>query len=122
MPPAREPVPGADPDHATLTVRRRADGTTTVVSLVGELDIATFPLAERAVREAEAGSPAALRLDLSGLWFVDSTGVRLVLAADERARESGRRCSVTLGSGRSRRLFEVLGLLDRLDIVSPEGA
>lgn len=116
MPFDPEPAPGAYASRASLTVRRCAVGPIEVVALVGEFDIATHAVAERAVAEAEEASPETLLLDLSGLRFVDSTGVRLVLAADARAREAGRRCTIVLGDGRPRRLFEVLGLIDRLDI------
>lgn len=49
--------------------------------------------------------------------FVDSSGVRLVLLADERARAAGRRLSLRLGDGPARRVFAVLGRVRRLDVL-----
>lgn len=97
-----------------------SDGVVRVV-LHGELDICTLPRAGAQVEEAEATGPALLVLDLSELTFVDSTGVRLVLLADGRARAAGRRLAVRLGAGPARRVFQALGLLPMLDIV-PETA
>ena len=106
-----------EPDpRDSLLVRRADDGAGVVVAFTGELDIATLAVAEEAVAGVERDGPGLLTMDLSGLDFVDSSGVRLVLRADTRAREAGRRLAVLLGHGPSRRLFEVLGLLTRLDV------
>jgi anti-anti-sigma factor len=97
-----------------------ADGAaprTAEVVLVGELDIATLDDAQRQVDEAEATAPELLVIDLSGLTFVDSSGVRLALLADHRARSAGRRVAVRLGTGPARRVFQALGLLDKIDVV-----
>jgi anti-anti-sigma factor len=89
----------------------------TEVVLSGELDIATLADAQRQVESAEAAAPPLLVLDMSGLTFVDSSGVRLALLADDRARSAGRRFAVRLGSGYARRVFEALGLLDELQVL-----
>lgn len=94
-------------------------GTAEVV-LRGELDIATLDDAGRLIEAAEADAPPVLVLDLSALTFVDSSGVRLALLADDRARAAGRRLAVRLGTGQALRVFQVLGLLDKLDIVPVE--
>jgi anti-sigma B factor antagonist len=102
----------------SLRARCETSGPVAVLTFTGDLDIATLAEAELAVAEAEAASPGVLLLDLSALGFIDSSGVRLVLQADARAREAGRRLAVVLGDGRSLRLFEVLGLVTRLDVVA----
>lgn len=50
-------------------------------ALHGELDLAAGPALERALAATDGGPVV---LDLSGLWFADLTGVRLLLAAQER--------------------------------------
>ena len=89
------------------------------VVLEGELDISTLDRAMRRVAEAERDRPRLLVVDLSQLAFVDSSGVRLVLLAEERARAEGRRVAVRLGTGPALRVFQALGLVDRLDVVPP---
>ncbi|MBW0089056.1 STAS domain-containing protein [Pseudonocardia sp. KRD-184] len=97
------------------------DGDVRRVVLRGELDITTVDRADAEVTEAEASTPAMLLLDLSELTFVDSSGVRLVLLADDRARACGRRLAVRLGAGPALRVFRALGLLPKLEII-PEPA
>lgn len=87
------------------------------VVLTGELDLVSYDHALQRVRDAERDRPAVLVIDLAALEFVDSTGVRLVLDADHRARAEGRRVAVRLGRGPARRVFDTLGLLDLLDVV-----
>jgi anti-anti-sigma factor len=61
--------------------------------VVGELDIATVPLFEAAIREERQAQQDVL-LDLAGLTFVDSSGIRsLVLAAND-ARANGWHLSI----------------------------
>lgn len=47
-----------------------------VVAIVGELDVVTAPDFEAALREQLAAGP--VRLDLRGLSFMDSTGIRVL--------------------------------------------
>jgi anti-sigma B factor antagonist len=92
-------------------------GTTAEVALSGELDISTYEDALAQLEAAERSSPELLVVDLAGLRFVDSTGVRLVLSADERARQTGRRLALRLGDGQARRVFTALGLVDRFEVL-----
>jgi anti-anti-sigma factor len=99
------------------------DGPLEVV-LTGELDISTFDEAERQVEDAEKAAPPLLVIDLRSLQFVDSTGVRLILLADQRAKESGRRLAIRLGDGPALRVFAALGLTDRFEVLdsAPRGS
>jgi anti-sigma B factor antagonist len=92
-------------------------GTTAEVVLTGELDISTYEEARARLEEAERNGPELLVVDLAALGFVDSTGVRLILSADERARAAGRRLALRLGDGLARRVFTALGLLDRFEVL-----
>lgn len=114
---ACEPAQPSSEIVGALHVQRDVGGPVAALTFTGELDVATLAEAEQAVTEAERTGPGVLLVDLSGLGFVDSSGVRLVLQADARARAAGRRLAVVLGAGRSLRLFEVLGLVHRLDVV-----
>jgi anti-anti-sigma factor len=116
------PAPVAASSEGTaLRVSLDADGARTVLAFAGELDMSSLAVAEDALSAAEAPAPAVLVVDLSRLDFVDSSGVRLVLRAAARADEAGRRCALVLGHGRARRLFEVLGLVSRLDVLADPG-
>src|SRR4051812_11528166 len=92
------------------------------VTLGGELDISTAPRLEDDLRRVEADGPALLVIDLSGLDFMDSTGLRLLIAADSRAREAGRRLGLVQGNDMVRRVLRLTRLDERLEIVEDPGA
>jgi anti-sigma B factor antagonist len=92
------------------------------MALVGELDIASAPQFEEGLTEAENDAPGVLVLDLRGVEFIDSTGLRAVIAADERARSAGRRFVVVRGPAAVERVFSVTQLDQRLDLVDDPDA
>jgi anti-sigma B factor antagonist len=105
------------------TAEPRPEGApVTEVVLDGDLDLCTFDQAQHRLEAAEETHPAHLVIDLSRLTFIDSTGVRLVLLAHQRAQVAGRRLSVRLGDGPGRRVFIALGLDRKLDIDPPPDA
>jgi anti-sigma B factor antagonist len=60
----------------------------TVLELGGELDLATAPELEDAIR-ARVGAGESLVLDLRRLDFMDSSGVRALVAGHGAAKEAG---------------------------------
>jgi anti-anti-sigma factor len=86
------------------------------VALVGELDIATVPETDRALRRAEAAARLVV-LDLRGLEFIDAGAAALILAADRRIRSAGGRLVVVRGPAEVDLLFELLGLDRQLELV-----
>ena len=64
------------------------------VALLGELDLATAPSLEDAVLGIEHAKPGLLVIDLTGVSFIDSTGLSVLLTASNRARAQGRRLVV----------------------------
>jgi anti-anti-sigma factor len=89
----------------------------TRVVLIGELDIASTQALENELSAVEADSPGTVVLDLRRVEFIDSTGLRALVAADERARSAGRRLAVVRGPDAVERLLTVTQLDQRLDIV-----
>lgn len=87
------------------------------VRLEGELDIATAPRADEALRGAEDGAPPVIAADLAGLSFMDSTGLRLIVAAAGRAHAAGRRFVVVRGPDAVHRVLELTGVDARLEVV-----
>ena len=90
------------------------------VKLSGDLDLSTAKRAEQAIEEAErSGRPVVI--DLRGLSFMDSTGLRVIVSADKRAKRAGKRAVIVQGPSAVRRVFEITRLDERLDIVdTPE--
>lgn len=96
--------------------RRLAPGVT-VLAFSGELDLSNTGAIERAMRDAEGEDPAVLVLDLREVTFVDSSMLREIVAAEERARQQGRRLAVAVASEVIRRLFRITLLEWRVEIV-----
>ena len=82
----------------------------------GEVDMTSGDRLERELRASEEREPAALVLDLTQVEFLDSTGLQLVLDADIRAREAGRRFVVAAGDGEAARVFALTQVADRLTV------
>jgi anti-sigma B factor antagonist len=106
----------------TLDVRTatREDGSA-VVALDGELDIATTAMLESELEKVEGTEPATLVIDLREVRFIDSTGLRALVAADYRAREAGRRVAIVRGSAAVERVFNLTRLDESLELIdSPD--
>ena len=85
------------------------------VTVLGELDLATAPQLERALADVEAAEAITpIVLDLDQVEFLDSTGVRAVLAATARSQAHGDRLRLTRGSPPVRRLLRLVGADTRL--------
>jgi anti-sigma B factor antagonist len=69
-----------------VSVQRRAG--TAIVHVVGELDLATAPTLTSALRDLERPCERVV-LDVSGLEFIDSTGLRLAVEEYQRAMADG---------------------------------
>jgi anti-sigma B factor antagonist len=95
----------------------RGGGGTVTVALQGELDISSAGRVEKELREVEKKAPGVMVLDLRPLRFIDSTGLRLVLAADLRARRDGRRLVIVRGPDTVHRVFRIALLDRRLEFV-----
>jgi anti-sigma B factor antagonist len=83
-------------------------GATLTVCPTGELDIATVPRLADALHAAQP-TYDRLVLDLRGLSFIDSSGLRLVLMEVERAADEGRTVEVIPGDERVQRIFRLTG-------------
>lgn len=79
------------------------------VALRGELDTATAPLLEESLAPLESNGFTSIMLDLRDLKFLDSSGLRVLLAASERAETNGHRLLLVGATPGARRLFELTG-------------
>ncbi|MTE14450.1 STAS domain-containing protein [Nocardia aurantiaca] len=65
----------------------QADGAT-VLTVAGEVDLATAPALENAIDAALAGKPAALVIDLTAVSFLASAGMAVLVGVHKRAGET----------------------------------
>jgi anti-anti-sigma factor len=113
-------VMGGREGFGPLEIRSERHGDDHVVALVGELDVSdTERLADELMR-AEGTDARRIVLDLSELQFIDTSGVRLVIEADARSRADGDRLRLVRGPRAVRRVFEIVGLNERLPFIDAE--
>ncbi|BFP53051.1 STAS domain-containing protein [Streptomyces fimicarius] len=106
----------------TLKVDEAEQGSWTVLRMSGELDLVTSPVVRQSVHEAVAEGQHDVVLDLSEVFFCDSSGVgvliasrrlmkscggRLRLILPARGAEDGSHVNKVLGALGVRRLFDV---------------
>jgi anti-sigma B factor antagonist len=87
------------------------------VAPFGELDIATVDKLRGEVERLRDSGFGKLVLDLRGVRFLDSTGLRLVLELDQAAREASQELLIIRGSSVVQRIFEVTQVAERLQFI-----
>jgi len=87
------------------------------LALSGELDLSSAAQVEGVLKEIEEPGPPLLLIDLRDLTFMDSTGLRVLVSADARARDASRRFVIVRGPEAVHRVFRITGLDDHLEIV-----
>jgi anti-anti-sigma factor len=93
---------------AKLRIRER--GTIVLATLEGEVDVSNRDHVAKKLTEAVANSATGLLLDLSGLEFMDSSGVHLLYTLAERLSARQQRYAVVLPpSSPPRRAIELSG-------------
>jgi anti-anti-sigma factor len=111
------PIRAAMAPEFRLTVR--PDGERALVIPVGELDLMSAGAVENAVIGLLEQGTAHVVVDLRGLSFMDSTGIRALLACHERAQRESAGLAIIVGDGRTRRPLEICGVLDQLHVIDP---
>ena len=107
-------------DHPQpFEVRVQRSGGIARLVLFGELDLTTGEEFAAAFRDAALDSDAVL-VDLRGLAFMDSTGIRGLMRAKALADGSGVRLAVLNGSGPPHRVLELAGVEDAIEMVDDE--
>jgi anti-sigma B factor antagonist len=100
----------AQPRSGRLEVSEAEEDGIRVVEVRGELDLATAAVLCSRLDAARAGADRRLVVDLSGLEFCDSTGLRALLGAAQEVSVSAGRLAVVMPQGGDvRRLFEITG-------------
>jgi anti-sigma B factor antagonist len=106
-------------EHLRVDARNEPDRV--VLQLAGELDLASSPIFERALEDSSLASAPLLVLDLDGLKFVDSTGLRIILLAHEGARSRGQQFAITPGSPQVQRLLNITSVAEHMRVIdSPD--
>jgi anti-sigma B factor antagonist len=87
------------------------------VALTGELDVSTAPRFNAVLSDPRIRQCHTLMVDLSGLTFMDSTGLSAVLVGEMHARTRGQRFAVVRGPRHVQELFRLTGVDHFLEVV-----
>lgn len=98
-----------------LEIRDEADGATHTLTLAGELDMASAPMLADAVVKVCTDGAEELILDIRSLRFIDTTGLRALLASRTCCQEHECAFRMTQGTKQVERLFELAGVAEHLD-------
>ena len=86
-----------------------------VVALEGEIDLEGSPAARKVLLDA-VGHGQPVYVDLSGVSYIDSSGIASLVEALQRARQGGTTFALASVSDAARRVLE-LARLDRVFII-----
>lgn len=101
-----------------ISVEQPSDGVV-VVAPSGELDMSNAEVLEEAIEQARRTATTNLILDLRGLSFMDSSGLRLLLDTWNKSQLADRRMSVCVAkTGLVRRVLEISGCDTILPVVA----
>ena len=70
----------------TMEIKKNAEAT--VIEIVGRLDTTTAPALEKAINE-DIGDAKNLVLDLKGVQYISSAGLRVLLGAQKKMQKIG---------------------------------
>lgn len=97
----------------TIKVRTEQEAGATVVSPEGDIDLSRSPALRATLRQAQSAKPGRLVVDLSGVDYMDSSGVATLVEALQMARRNNTKMVLCGMKDRVRSIFEIA----RLDTV-----
>ena len=112
-----ELYPGWRPDDEPFECEVVPEREAVRVRPIGSLDRATAPVLEQQLEELRDAGFRRLIVDLGGLSFMDSTGLRLALRWQAVARHDGFEIGFAPGPPAVQRVFELTGVTDRVPFI-----
>ena len=111
---ARRGMPGAGRRFATAT--EQLDTGTPVVSVMGEVDLATVPALAQTLGGVADDRTGDVIVDLTGCRFLDSRGLGALIAIRVRLERSDRRLALVLANQSVLRIFQIMQLDEVFEI------
>ena len=101
----------------------RTERGATVITVSGELDLASSPILEERLGQVFGSDATVVILDLRKLDFMDSTGLSVLINAHQTAEEAARQLYLVKGPPQVQRLLSLTGVEERLSVLeTPEDA
>ncbi len=95
-------------DNLALTINR--DGSTLIIEVSGEIDIANAEFFTAQIRDAEKTDADRIVIDLGGLGFIDSVGLTQLLIAQRRSDADSDRLRLRNLNGQPASVVELMQL------------
>src|SRR3954452_3275254 len=92
------------------------DPTTRVISVTGEIHVTTAPEFSQRLNDAIAAGTTNVVIDMSGVEFIDSTGLSVLLNGLRRVTRNEGNLSLVVANPTVLRLFEITRLDSTFDI------
>jgi anti-anti-sigma factor len=105
---------------APLTTEIRGSKGHALMFVKGELDVSTAGQLYEELAQLTREGVVHVALDLSALEFIDSTGISAIIAEHKRTAASGGELIILAPHRHVRRVFEISGLMDVLDVLPRE--
>jgi anti-anti-sigma factor len=102
---------------ANLSLETAVVDRAAVIALAGELDLAGAAALEQELTVLEADVADAVVIDLREVDFMDSSGLRVLGMAMQRAQALGRRFALVPGKAQVMRVFDITRMRERLEFV-----
>jgi anti-sigma B factor antagonist len=104
-----QPASGTWVENGPLRIRsEREPNELYVVEPYGELDLAAGKTLDAELRRIEASDVDRIIIDLSGLDFIDSSGIQVLMEAEARSRQDSNRVRFLHGRGQVARILELI--------------
>lgn len=113
---ARRVTPGASQRFVAAT--EQLDSGTPVVSVMGEVDLATAPALEQTLLDVAEDRTGEVIVDLTECSFLDSRGLRALVATRARLERSDRPLALVLSNPGVLKIFQITGF-DQLFEIYP---
>jgi len=91
-------------------IEERVEKGVPVISVIGEIDVATAPQLRECLHGVIAQGQATVILNLLSVTFLDSTALGVLVGALKRCREHGGELHIVVTDARIRKIFEITGL------------
>lgn len=96
----------------TFEISDRTIGAVPVAAVTGEIDVATAPALRERLQQLVGESAPTVVVDLSGVSFLDSTALGVLVGAHKRCREAGGQLRLVITEPRILKVFEITGLTE----------
>jgi anti-anti-sigma factor len=101
---------------ANFSAQARQEGDTAVIEMVGEINSLADATLDAAYSQAEQSAPQKVVLDFTGVDYINSTGVALIVGLLARARTAHRPIAAIGLNEHYREIFTITRLSDFMEI------